>query len=123
MENKRFITETKMLGRRLARCEILIDEKGTNRLIVYYHSGLPAIESYMTGTPEELASWCDDIKAIALEKAKCDEIKAEQVKQQQIAEEEREQLRKRLKQIQKEKALKMKQIRIQQQEVKEPTLF
>lgn len=123
MDNKKFITETKMFNRRLAHCEVLTDEKGINRIIFYFNSGLPAIESYMIGSPEELASWCDDIKAIALEKAKYDKIKAKQIKQQQKEDEEREQLRIRLKQIQKEKALKMKQIKIQQQEVKEPTLF
>jgi hypothetical protein len=123
MDDKRFITETKMFDGRLAHCEILTNDRGNNSLCFNFLSPHPSQVILGIGSPEELASWCDDIKAIALERAKYDKIMAEQAKQKQMAEEEREQLRNRLKQIQKEKVQKMKQIRIQQQEVNEPTLF
>ena len=123
MEEKRFITETKMFDGRMTYCEVLTDEEGIHRIVFNHLSGYPKKVSCMIGSPEELARWCDDIKAIALEKANHDKLMAERAKQQQMAEEEREKIRQRLKQAQKEKTIKMKLIKAQQKEVEEPTLF
>ena len=109
----------------LTYCEIESGEDGGVLLGFYRISakGSPLVSKIYMNSVEEIISWCDDVKAIAVEKLEYDKIISEQSKQQQKAEEEREQLRQRLKQAQKEKALKMKQIKAQQQEIKEPTLF